>query len=113
MPDRFDQHYDERNEEHDDGDPVHAVHQLGIGVQRFGFVALFDVEILQYLAPDAFHTPNIHISILSITVIFTPLKPVYRYEDITIGGIDGHTGHTRFRADADNNRQRVGIQKNR
>jgi hypothetical protein len=75
VPDQPDQHDDDRHQEYDDGDPVHAVHQFGIGVQRFGLVALFDEEILQDLTPDAFHSPNIrNVSVLSITVIFIPHK---------------------------------------
>lgn len=54
-PDQLNNKNDNRDQEHDDRDPVHAMHEFGVGVHRPGLVPLADVEIFQYLAPDAFN----------------------------------------------------------
>jgi hypothetical protein len=59
MPEQPYQHHDERNQEQDDRNPVHPVHELRVRIPYLSRIALFDVEILQYLAPDAFHGTNI------------------------------------------------------
>jgi hypothetical protein len=55
-PDQFDDQYNDGYQEKENGQPVHAVHQFDVGVHGVVRVSFFDVEILQYLAPDAFHT---------------------------------------------------------
>lgn len=55
MPDQLNDDNNNGDHEHDDRDPVHAVHELCVRIHGLGLIPLADVEIFQYLAPDAFH----------------------------------------------------------
>lgn len=59
MPEQPDQHNDQCDQEQDNGDAVHAMHELRIGILHPGRVAFPDIQILQNLPPDAFHGTNI------------------------------------------------------
>jgi hypothetical protein len=54
-------HDDDGDEEDEDGDAVHAMHEEDIGIARSVGIALFKEEILLYLRPDArFHSGKIY-----------------------------------------------------
>jgi hypothetical protein len=50
---RPDYQNDNRYQEDDDRDPVHAVHQEDVDISRLAGIALFQEEVLLDLIPDA------------------------------------------------------------
>lgn len=53
MPDQSDDHYDHRYQEHQQGNPVHAMHKPNVDISWFIRVSLAYIEIRQYLLPHS------------------------------------------------------------
>jgi len=51
MPEKADEHHDDGDDEHEEGNAVHAVHEFDVRVTRLVRITLADVEIGKYLVP--------------------------------------------------------------